>query len=57
MEINRQELCLFRFLNQGGPRSISPFCSFHCYTRDYLQAGYSDMLDISYLLKKHSQVY
>ena len=26
-----------------------PFCSFHCFARDYLQTGYSDMLDISYL--------
>jgi hypothetical protein len=25
------------------------FCSFHCFACDYLQTGYSDMLDISYL--------
>ena len=33
----------------------SPFyCSFHCFARDYLQTGYSDMLDISYLFNNSS---
>jgi hypothetical protein len=35
------------FYYQSGPQGIPPFCSFHCIARDYLQTGYSDMLDIS----------
>jgi hypothetical protein len=31
-------------------RASRLFCSFHCFARAYLQTGYSDMLDISYLL-------
>ena len=31
-----------------------PFCSFHCFAHDYLQAGYSDMLDISYLFSNNT---
>ena len=30
-------------------RASPLLCSFHCFARDYLQTGYSDMLDISYL--------
>jgi hypothetical protein len=34
---------------------VSPlFCSFHCFARDYLQTGYSDMLDISYLFNNNT---
>jgi hypothetical protein len=35
--------------------SLTPFfCSFHCFARDYLQTGYSDMLDISYLFNNNT---
>ena len=37
-------------------RASPLFCSFHCFARDYLQTGYSDMLDISYLFN-NTQVY
>ena len=30
------------------------FCSFHCFAPDYLQTGYSDMLDISYLFNNNT---
>jgi hypothetical protein len=30
------------------------FCSFHCFARDYLQTGYSDMLDIPYLFNNNT---
>jgi hypothetical protein len=30
------------------------FCSFHYFARDYLQTGYSDMLDISYLFNNNN---
>jgi hypothetical protein len=30
-------------------RASPLFCSFHCFARDYIQTGYSDRLDISYL--------
>ena len=29
-------------------------CSFQCFARDYLQTGYSDMLDISYLFNNNT---
>ena len=33
----------------------SPFvCRFHCFVRDYLQTGYSDLLDISYLFNNYT---
>jgi hypothetical protein len=35
-------------------RSSPLFCSFHCFARDYLQTGYSDMLDISYLFNNNT---
>ena len=35
-------------------RASPLFCSFHCFARDYLQAGYSYMLDISYLFKNNT---
>jgi hypothetical protein len=38
-------------------RASPLFCSFHCFARDYLQSGYSDMLDISYLFNNNTQVY
>jgi hypothetical protein len=31
-----------------------PFCNFPCFARDYLQTGYSDMLDISYLFNNNT---
>jgi hypothetical protein len=31
-----------------------PFCNLHCFARDYLQSGYSDMLDISYLFNNNT---
>jgi hypothetical protein len=33
---------------------IPLFCSFHCFARAYLQTGYSDMLDISYLFNNNT---
>ena len=44
---------LIRFLI---PRWSSghPFCSFPCFACDYLQTGYSDMLDISYLFNNNT---
>jgi hypothetical protein len=34
---------------------VSPLvCSCHCFARDYLQTGYSDMLDISYLFNNNT---
>ena len=35
-------------------RASPLFCNFHCFARDYLQTGYSDMLDISYLFNNNS---
>ena len=34
-------------------RASRLFCSFHCFARAYLQTGYSDMLDISYLFNNN----
>jgi hypothetical protein len=30
------------------------FCSVHCFACDYLQAGFSEMLDISYLFNNNT---
>ena len=54
VEINRQEFFLIRFLIPKWSSGHPPFCSFHCIARDYLQTGYSDMLDISYLLHNNT---
>ena len=35
-------------------RASPLFYSFHCFARDYLQTGYSDMLDISYLFNNNT---
>ena len=35
-------------------RASPIFCSFQCFARDYLQRGYSDMLDISYLFNNNT---
>jgi hypothetical protein len=44
-----------RIFNTNVVLRASPlFCSFHCFARDYLQTGYSDMLDISYLLNNNT---
>ena len=43
------------FFNTKVVLRASPlFCSFHCFARDYLQTGYSDMLDISYLFNNNT---
>jgi hypothetical protein len=45
------------FFNTKVVLRASPFfCSFHCFARDYLQTGYSDMLDISYLFNNNTSV-
>ena len=36
------------------PQGIPPFCNLHCFARDYLQTGYSDMLDISYVFNNNT---
>ena len=35
-------------------RASPLFCNLHCFARDYLQTGYSDMLDISYLFNNNT---
>ena len=35
-------------------RASPLFCSFHCFACDYLQTGYSDMLDISFLFNNNT---
>jgi hypothetical protein len=35
-------------------RAFPLFCSLHCFALDYLQTGYSDMLDISYLFNNNT---
>jgi hypothetical protein len=35
-------------------RASPLFCSFHCFVCDYLQTGYSNMLDISYLFNNNT---